>query len=299
MTSLVAELQQVCIASSAQLSDILRMALLVSNKLDLSYATGWIEKELNGYENSQETPSYRVIQSQIKAFNPARGMIPVIFENPQEQSLFDEVRIVDSANTLERLIASTSDGSKNRITIPFLPEQEAFLMQGQYSQSIRPIRTVGSSQLSAIMDTVKNRVLQWSFELDKSGITGEGMTFSKDEKSKAAQNVNITTIHGSVQGNVGQSGGTANQTYSMTVEAGNFESLANYLKNNDVSAPDIQDLEQAIVADGDMVEPKKLGSKVSEWMGNMTAKAASGAWGVGIGAAANILGSAITKFYNG
>ena len=123
------------------------------------------------------------------------------------------------------------------------------------------------------------------------------MSFNNDEKAKA-ENVHVTNIiHGDAQGTVGQIGGTANQTFNnQTIQAGDFESLANHLRGHNVLDTDIIELKQAVSADGLLEDPTKFGPRVSAWIGKMMSKAADGSWGVAIGAAGNVLGGAITRY---
>jgi hypothetical protein len=64
---------------------------------------------------------------------------------------------------------------------------------------------VSSAAVLGIIDTVRNRVLDWALELEKCGITGSDTNFSADEKAKAQQPniiMNIGNI-GSLVGNLG------------------------------------------------------------------------------------------------
>ena len=45
----------------------------------------------------------------------------------------------------------------------------------------------GKSQAQAIIDQVRNIILEWSLKLEKDGITGEGLSFSKQEKVEATK----------------------------------------------------------------------------------------------------------------
>ena len=49
------------------------------------------------------------------------------------------------------------------------------------------------SQVRAIPEAVKNRVLDWACELERRGVLGENMTFSDKEKAEAHTiNFNLT-----------------------------------------------------------------------------------------------------------
>lgn len=42
------------------------------------------------------------------------------------------------------------------------------------------------SEIAGIIDSVRNILLEWSLKLEKDGILGDGITFSKEEKEKAS-----------------------------------------------------------------------------------------------------------------
>lgn len=292
---LVLELQRACIDGSKPVTDILRMAKMIAIKLGLSDDKSWIDYELNGYKNIKEPlPAYRQITGQVKALNPYHGLVPAVFK---DSTMEDRLNSVDVSDSVEHLIELTKDDGT--ITYRFEASLEARLMsmQGEYGQ-MRPCKVVGNSQIAGILDSIKNRVLDWALELESNGITGENMSFSKDEKDKAA-GIHIN-VEGNIQGNVGQTGGIANQTFNnLVIEPGNFSSLAQHLRNNHIDDHDILELEQAIKEDGTPDNPKKLGPKVSTWVGHMTSKAASGAWNMSIGAGGNLLSEALTKYFGG
>ena len=48
-------------------------------------------------------------------------------------------------------------------------------------------RKVPRSSLSNIVDAVRNRLLDWTIELEKSGVAGSGFDFSDDERKRAIE----------------------------------------------------------------------------------------------------------------
>ncbi len=67
--SIVMELQSKAMQRSSNISDLLRMALLVSTKLGIHEFREWIQKELGGYRGL-EVPDYRIIHTTISAYPP-------------------------------------------------------------------------------------------------------------------------------------------------------------------------------------------------------------------------------------
>ncbi|NAX30940.1 hypothetical protein CAG63_12765, partial [Vibrio sp. V37_P2S8PM304] len=94
-------------------------------------------------------------------------------------------------------------------------------------------------------------------------------------------------------------GDSNTQNISNNVIKNDMQSLIDVLKQNKVSDDDISELQVAIEKDKDCPELQSgnFGSEVSNWMGSMVSKAASTIWDIKVGAAGNLLATAIGKFY--
>ena len=81
---------------------------------------------------------------------------------------------------------------------------------------LSPTLMVSATSVTGILDAVRNTVLDWSLELEKRGITGEGMSFSEEDKHKAHQHsviYNISNI-GTFAGNMGNASGQSSISYA-------------------------------------------------------------------------------------
>lgn len=291
---IVIQLQELASDSNCNISDLLNKAFLVSTKLNLSEFRKWVSQELNGYAPEDELPSYRLISGDLRAQNPYRGLIPFIIPYADLMETICQIRVSESLSSINHLLSDQNSGS---ICFFFPPEAEAALMGMQDGFSrLRPVRVVSPSQLVSIVHAVRTRVLDWALTLEREGILGDGLTFSNKEREIAVgnQNIRIENFQG-VLGNI--HGGQVTQTNTLTVTAGNFESLSRYLSGQGIGTEDLKSLENAIKEDPEPNDPKKLGAKVSDWIGGMIAKAASGSWQVSLSAAGTILAAAIQKFY--
>jgi hypothetical protein len=85
----------------------LRKAYVVARKLKITDFEEWIHKELNGYpETVDEIPQYREVSGEVKGWNPVRGWIPVIFENPKLTEKISNIKIIQPVTELENLSCS-------------------------------------------------------------------------------------------------------------------------------------------------------------------------------------------------
>jgi hypothetical protein len=291
---IVIQLQELASDSSHDVSDLLHKALLVAYKLDLLDFRDWVANELNGYKNIDSLPEYRIIRGDLRAQNPFHGFIPFIIPNTEIMNIICTIHVTDSLSSVAHLM---SDSTSGVICFFFSPEQEASLMQMQddFAQ-LRPLRVVGRNQLAAIIQSVRTRVLDWALSLERAGILGDGLTFTKKERNIAmtSHKIQIENFQG-VLGDV--HGGQVAQSNSLTVTSGNFDSLSRYLLEQSVRNEDVQDLEKAITQDRKPTDPKKLGPHVSSWIGGMISRAANGSWEVSVSTAGTLLAAAIQKYY--
>jgi len=181
--SIVQQLQAEALNPEISVSDLLRKAKLVAVKLDLRNFLDWIENELNGYKvkSQEELPSYRIVSGEAKAWNPFRGWMPLIFEDPQEADLLAKRGVGSPIAEIESIEKSSVRGN---LFIDFNPEAKRAIIKAiEYETDIKFM--VSRNSIAGILDAVRNIVLDWSLKLEKEGILGEGLTFTQEEREKA------------------------------------------------------------------------------------------------------------------
>lgn len=93
-----------------------------------------------------------------------------------------------------------------RLKIGCIPENQQMSMEfpaemkskfAEMNYGMIPVTLFDRSQLSKILDAVRQKVLDFALQLENSGILGsEDYMFSKDEKAKAHNLITINQIHG-------------------------------------------------------------------------------------------------------
>lgn len=309
--SIVIQLQNLASEQEADIEDLLRKAFLVSSKLNLKEFGEWCKNELEGYNSVDELPNYRIITGELKFLNPTRGFIPFsgdlgevinqICTSKYQQPLayFTNLLGTNEGPTLTKRLPDEIQKIFNDIQYKQHRKQLGNLYISSIDSFFSPFLgyvIYGRSQFLNIFSEIRNKILIWSLELEKEGILGEGLQFSVREKAAAmsVNNFNIQNMQG-VAGSV--SGGTINQNNQMNIKGMDFDSLAKYLAENKVPFSDILDLKDAIDLDPTPTEQNKLGSHVSNWIGSMVGKAASGGWDIGVATAGILLAESIAKFY--
>jgi AbiTii len=202
-TSLIDELQLDASNAAVSVSGLLRKALMVAAKLELSDVPEWINKELSGYSNGDSLPTYRVLYGAVKA-KSLRGWVPVQFPTNDLQEMISRQFVHDSVSEIEAL--TKRDG---HLVHGFPPEAQ-HLLQNLFQYETEFMCFLERARFDGILGEIRNQVLRWAIALDKAGIRGEGLSFTNAEKEKAHSMV-FHADNGSITiGVVGDVAGQAN-----------------------------------------------------------------------------------------
>jgi hypothetical protein len=226
MASLVTGLQKDILNSKKSVTEILRTAKLISAKLGLKDVSALIEAELDGYGHGKSVPPYRVLRGgTLQFYNPYHGWLPA-------------GDVGNYGQAIGQPIAELEELAKGKaICIPVHNKFELSSLGGvgddlvqQFQQRIvhSPVR------LKGILEAVREQILNWAIELEQKGITGEDMTFDKEEKQKAqSQTFNIQHFTG-VFGDVTNSSVNIydySSIYQQLKQAGITQAERNELEN--------------------------------------------------------------------
>lgn len=188
---LVLELQKKALDSNISVVDLLRTAYSVAVKLNLNEFKKWISCELNGYlDSSEELPDYRFVVGTMKCLHPFYGWTNIIIDDPVLIGEIEHMPIWQKISEIEQLAQTTC------LTGKYLPPKlnVAFAKQ---NHGMMAATIIDKSQCHGILDSVKNKVLDWALNLEKNGILGEDMSFNENE-IKSAQGITINNFVGSV-----------------------------------------------------------------------------------------------------
>ena len=194
---IVLELQKQAIDENTSLEELLRKAFLVSRKLKLNEFENWIRQEQNGY--SGKVPDYRILNGEMKAWNPVRGVwIPIVSEAEISKMIskmpfgMSIASIIDAYNSADGVLVLSVNGELSEAMNKLFDE-----IPTKYGFH------VFKSELYRIISTVRNKILDWSLILEENGILGEDMTFTEKElnAANASSIVNYTNnFYGNVTG---------------------------------------------------------------------------------------------------
>lgn len=226
MTGLVLELQAEALNRDTPVSDLLRKALVVSRKLGVQEVDEWLSHELRGYAVDAGVPPYREVHGQIKVWNPYHGWQPLHFGDANIGQKLSARKITQPIGELESL--NTGSGG---LHMPF-PERVKNQLMGGMEVPLEPTLHIPASEVVGILDAARNTVLDWALELERSGVLGDGLTFTNQEKTAANQiTYQITNNIGSMShSQLQQSSPSGSQSISITNNLSELSNLVHDIK---------------------------------------------------------------------
>lgn len=181
---------------------------MVSKKLKVKEFEEWVNHELDGYGDTpyKNYPPYRFVQGTAQTFNPFNGnWIEIVSSDRRTWEVFSQKYLGQSVSEVEHLL----ENNKGRIQCKYTPEETSALME-MIGKNWQVALKIPTSTLSRILDSTRNVVLKWALQLEEDGILGDGLTFTKEEVTKAQSNhYTINYFAGDVNNSQVQQGATS------------------------------------------------------------------------------------------
>lgn len=291
--SIVYQLQSEAVDDKSSIIGLLMKAKLVASKLGLDDIIEIIDFELNGYPTRDSVPDYRKFQCLPEAFNPYAGWIPIDFGQTHDEYVkeFTTVYVNESISNLEKHAFSST-----RLVVKMPSELKKILYMGSNNDYLYQIAwRFNSYSLNSVLTNVRHQILNWSLELEKQGIIGEGINFSLHEKEIAGMIFN-NNFHGNINNNgvIGSSTGDVSQKNNISIDS--FEKLKTELKKIGITDQEVGELKEAIETSDSPVTDTGFSSKVATWIGKISVKAMQGGLKVTGAVAIDTISKLIVEF---
>ncbi|NIJ89026.1 hypothetical protein FHR49_001813 [Xanthomonas campestris] len=251
---LIDEIIRLAVDRNSSVADLLRMALVASSKLKTAHMKEWLEHELNGYPGHDDLPEYRRLRGTIKAWNPYHGWQTV-------HGLSEETLDVVAVRTTPEGIAEIAQWIADYgATASFCLGEFSELLMQHMRVKLETNLQVPVGSLVAIVDRVRNGILQWALELQENNVIGEDFSFTPTERA-AANSVNITNHIGIINNSQLQQGSTGNLTMNCTTDLAALIDLLKELKSDPVGVspeaiPELVAEIDTVVAQSQSPKPK-------------------------------------------
>jgi hypothetical protein len=193
MVGLVEQIQQDALNPSVPVTTLLRKVKVAAVKLGLEDALSWVQNELEGYKDGN-LPEYRISRGDTQGWNPYHGWQYIQIEDPKMADLIATVNLFEPIGSYESLL----DNGDGNLKMPLPNEVVTTLNKIMNIEIPRVSNNFSRGVIVKIVQKVRDMVLDWSLELTRAGVTGEGMSFSEDERDRATNaQITIGSFHGS------------------------------------------------------------------------------------------------------
>lgn len=221
-------LQNKALDSTVTMTELLRLAYLISVKLNLNDFQKWLYSEMHGYESVENLPEYRFIQGIMFAFNEFQGgwrTVKVYDSNLRD--FLEHTAMTEKISEIEYLLKHHGD-------FQFVHKELPLFIQKHFAEKNNGMRAViylGDQKLAGIINTVRDKILEWSLSLEQKGILGEEMNFSKDEIN-AAQPITINNYitNNKIDAPIQQGYSNVMKTDSRSKDFEDFKNLIEFTK---------------------------------------------------------------------
>lgn len=234
MPTVVEQIQVEAVSNEVPVSQLLRRVKLAAVKLKLEQVATWVAHEMDGYGDA-EIPDYRRVSGSPVAHNPYNGWIP-IQSTAQFMETLRITEIGQSIASLEALLVA--DGM---LFFSYTPQQIEILNRMGSIPLARMGIHIDRSAIVGLLDRVRGKVLDWSLDLERAGILGEGVSFTQQEVEKASGvTVQIDSFNGTLNTNTANgsnarinNNSTDNSTNIIQQDLERFEELKRALESID------------------------------------------------------------------
>jgi len=301
--SLLSEIQADVTEANADIAAVLRKCKVLAVRLGSKDFQSWIDYELNGYPSKDETPDYRILEH-VPSYGHFVGVarsqlrhhpIPISAIPKEYREVIANLYLIEPISYYSSLAAQYS--SDPTIHLGWNPDLIAYLTDKILSgfQLLGAWQSISTSSLVALVDTVKNRVLNFVLEIEaEAPNAGDSLQGEKPiPEERVAQVFNTVIWGGSAQ--IAGGNQTIKHETDIKIIQNDFDSLRRFLSSLKVEEDSIQELHEAIEEDEKNQKETAFGKRVQDWLGKMISKAADGSWQIAPSVAANLLTIALKK----
>ena len=113
--NLIDEIVEILSSNNGVLSEALIKTKILLHKIGHKELVIWVNKELNGYSESDELPDYRIIPAQVRvsaangAYKVDSHPIPMSNIDKKFRDVWEEARITYSLAIIEKLVSSSTE----------------------------------------------------------------------------------------------------------------------------------------------------------------------------------------------
>lgn len=311
--SIVLQLQRLSLDDSANVSDLLRKAYFAARKLNISDIRDFLSKEINGYNEADIIPPFRIMKGNLIAYDGkkeielnltrshtsefyfCRHAMLTLEEVYKQHTNNDIIYIKVSDEKILRDIKEQIRQRDNRMYLNFGLSNE--ILHDELFETMRPDYTVllkiNKLQYNQIFNIMRSFVSEWSIQLEEQGYIDNNFQFTKEIEMSVNNNYNINTVNGII-GNISNS--TVNQSNTSTFK-GNDNLLRESLQQKSVPQEDIDEISKILKQSEPPKNKDNLPPEVDGWLNKMVGKALNGSWEISVATAGSVLSQILCLYF--
>ncbi len=300
--SLIQQIQEAVVNEKSDLSSVLLKLRLLAAKLGSDILEEWVKYESEGYPHEIDVPSYRVAKVSYRGTflgvlgcGVKNAQIPPYLIKKYAGDSWVKYKIRDGIATVEEIVKEIKGGKTFGLDASNLIP----LLQGEIYENLscNEIRaSFASTSFYEIKQTVRNRILELTIELEKSVPGAINVDFSPSvpdkKETEQVQQLSQQIIYGNVNNAVVSSG-----SISVAITERDSESFIKYLVEAGILKSDASELAKIMETENPKSTEEPFGEKTQKWIANNIKKAVDGTWEIGMSAASKVLTEAAIKFY--
>lgn len=282
--SIIAKIIAEAIDDNTPVTSLLRKCLVLAHELKNERLKTWVSGELYGFSDGALAPAYRTFP--VQSVGDFVGPIHLMGDQPLQASAMkaDWIREFAQSVTITESIASIQSllgTERSSFSLPWSADlvmaHEDVFLEGM--TLLRARRVVPRSRVIQIVDTVRNKVLEFALELkDEVGDADSGLDAIPQEQVERYVTQNFYGDNNIVGSTV--HGGSA-QASRGGVTQGDFASLGAALLGQNVSATDVAALKEALALDASIpATDAQPGPATRAWITRVAATIAAAGKGI-------------------
>ena len=289
-------------SQDSSLTDALLKTKVLLHKIGHKELVEWVNHELNGYPHDGDLPEYRILPAQVLAnmanmrYQVNSHPIPLGHLEREQRESLETAKMYQSLAVLEKLVEKEGGFLQSPIPMEFNGILGEGLANGFMIQ--RVWSSIGQADVAQVFVQVRSRLLDFVLGLkDQLGDDVSDQEIKQKTDSIDASSLFNNAIFGNNTTIVVGSHNSQEVT-NLSVQ-GDFNALAEQLRQHGVDEPSIANLETAIKQDVSTpeIEQEKFGPSVRAWLQNMLSKAVDSSWNIELGVASSLLATALQKYY--
>lgn len=286
--SLLREIQDAATGTDVPVNVLLRKAQVLAVRLGNEPLRQWTRLELDGYKRRDDLPDYRRL-GEVLVLGTFAGPFGSGSENapmPRHNVPSDLHEMLYTHDVFESVaqLEVLSRSPENATRYPWSPDAVALLAAQFYENMncVQAFKVISSTQLVAILDTVRTRLLDFALEIEHLDPSAGNSTLGQTSAVPVATVTQIfnQTISGGLVAFANSGYGNVTQEISQrTEEASSWDDVQEYLRAWGLQEADLTALKNALRLDGsdaDTSQELVVGERTESWIGRVATGIATG-----------------------